>query len=124
MSSHNRNPAGKGGFGDRPETINRAGRPANLASVRRLAQEIANETVTTKAGARLEISGREISNLELILRKWAQSNDVRMQLAFIEYAFGKPAQIIIQRNDTAQELIDALEERIERLASMVTADGA
>ncbi len=80
------NKTGKGGLAERKQHINRKGRPKDFASLRVLAQQIAHEEVAQSSG-----DARTVT--ELILRKWAGSNDARLQMAFVEYAFGKvPAQ--------------------------------
>ena len=86
------NPTGKGGFQERKNQINRKGRPKTFDAVRELAQEIARETVKTKEGEPAILNGKQVTTVELILRSWAQSQDPRKQLAFIEYAYGKVPQ--------------------------------
>ncbi len=76
------NKTGKGGLAERKQHINRKGRPKDFASLRALAQQIAHEAVAQSSG-----DARTVT--ELILRKWAGSNDARLQMAFVEYAFGK-----------------------------------
>lgn len=71
-----------GSFVKGDKRINRKGRPKDFASLRVLAQQIAHEEVTQSGG-----DARTVT--ELILRKWAGSNDARLQMAFVEYAFGK-----------------------------------
>lgn len=58
--------------------INRKGRPKDFAGVRALAQTIAHEDIS---------DGMTVT--EAILRKWAGSKDPRLQLQFMEVAFGK-----------------------------------
>ena len=60
--------------------INRKGRPKSFDKLRELAQQIAFET----AG--------DYTRIELILRSWSLSKDPRLQMAFVEYAYGKPPQ--------------------------------
>lgn len=61
--------------------INRKGRPKDFAGVRQLAQTIAHEDIS---------DGMTVT--EAILRKWAGSKDPRLQLQFMEVAFGKVPQ--------------------------------
>jgi hypothetical protein len=61
--------------------INRRGRPKSFDALRQLAQTIAHEDIS---------DGMTVT--EAILRKWAGSKDPRLQMAFIEYAYGKPPQ--------------------------------
>jgi len=72
--------------------INRKGRPKTFDAVRALAQEIAIELVRRQDGEPALVNGKALTTVELILRSWAQSQDPRKQLAFIEYAYGKVPQ--------------------------------
>ena len=74
--------------------INRRGRPKNFDAFRSLAQQIAHEAAL-KNGEPLVIDGHIVSVTEAILRTWAQSKDPRLQMAFIEIAYGK----VPQRNE-------------------------
>ena len=65
--------------------INRKGRPRSFDALRQLAQEIAHEELLQKDGSTITVT-------QAILKKWAGSNDARLQMAFIEYAYGKPPQ--------------------------------
>jgi hypothetical protein len=58
--------------------INRRGRPKSFDALRQLAQTIAHEDIS---------DGMTVT--EAILRKWAGSKDPRLQLQFMEVAFGK-----------------------------------
>ena len=74
--------------------INRKGRPKSFDALRQLAQQIAHEEAKAKdkdtgAFVPVVIDGHVATTTELILRKWASSNDPRLQMAFIEVAFGK-----------------------------------
>lgn len=71
--------------------INRRGRPKNFDAFRSLAQQIAHEAAV-KNGEPLVIDGHLVSVTEAILRTWAQSKDPRLQMAFIEIAYGKVPQ--------------------------------
>lgn len=71
--------------------INRKGRPKNFDAFRELAQAISHE-IALKNGEPLIINGHTVTVVEAILRQWAQSKDPRLQMAFIETAFGKPPQ--------------------------------
>jgi len=88
MSNHNP-PAN--GFDKRPAAINRKGRPKSFDALRELAQQIAHETVKDKAGEPVVVEGHAATVTEIILRKWAASNDPRLQMAFVEVAYGKEA---------------------------------
>lgn len=71
--------------------INRKGRPKSFDALRALAQQIAHEAATVN-GEPLVIEGRIVTVTEAILRKWAQSKDPRLQMAFVEIAYGKVPQ--------------------------------
>lgn len=71
--------------------INRRGRPKNFDALRALAQQISHEAAI-KNGEPLVIDGHVVTVTEAILRQWAQSKDSRLQMAFIEVAFGKVPQ--------------------------------
>ncbi len=62
--------------------INRKGRPRSYDQLRKLAQAIAHETTTDN-------QGNEITTAVAILRSWATSKQPSLQIAFIEYAFGR-----------------------------------
>ena len=71
--------------------INRKGRPRTFDALRELAQQIAHEAVKDKAGDPVVVEGHAATVTEIILRKWAASNDPRLQMAFVEVAYGKEA---------------------------------
>ena len=91
MSNHNRP---TNGFDKRPQQINRKGRPKSFDAFRELAQQIAHEQAITKDGTSLTVNGKPITVTEAILRKWATSQDTRLQMAFIEIAYGKVPQAV------------------------------
>ena len=71
--------------------INRKGRPRSFDALRELAQQIAHEAVKDKSGEPVIVEGHAATVTEIILRKWAASNDPRLQMAFVEVAYGKEA---------------------------------
>ena len=83
------NPTGKGGFQKGDARINRKGRPRNFDAYRELAQGIAHEPMQNKDGQPLVINGHIVTKVEGILRAWSVSKDPRLQMAFMEIAFGK-----------------------------------
>ncbi len=87
------NPTGKGGFGERKSAINKKGRPKSFDALRALAQQIAHEPATA-GGKPIEIDGHIVTVTEAIMRQWAQSKDPRLVQAFIQYAYGKPPDIV------------------------------
>ena len=83
------NPASLKPFQKGDPRINRKGRPKSFDAYRALAQGIAHEEVQGKDGQPLVISGHIVTKVEAILRAWSQSKDPRLQMAFMEIAFGK-----------------------------------
>jgi len=77
---------------------NLKGRPRSFDQVRELAQAIAKEKVT-KDGAPVLFNGRQLTVIEAILRKWAQSNTAHLQEMFVQYAYGKVPQPVDVRGD-------------------------
>ena len=71
--------------------INRKGRPKSFDALRELGQQIAHEEAK-QGGQQIIINGHVVTVAEAILRQWAQSKDPRLQMAFIEIAFGKAEQ--------------------------------
>jgi hypothetical protein len=70
------------------ERINRHGRPPGFDLIRKLAQQVAHEEVTLDNGQRMSV-------IEAILRSWVLSKEPALQIALVEYAFGKvpPAKV-------------------------------
>ena len=60
--------------------INRRGRPAGFDEMRKLALQLACETVTDNRG-------RRMSCAEAILRSWVHSKEPALQKLFLEYCF-------------------------------------
>jgi hypothetical protein len=88
MANHN---PPTNGLDKRKTAINRKGRPKTFDEARALAQAIAHEAAKS-GGNPIEINGHAVSVIEAIMRTWATSKDPRLQMAFIEYAIGKPPQ--------------------------------
>ena len=72
------NKTGKGGLAERKQHINRKGRPKNFDALRSLAQQIAHDALP---------NGMTVA--EAMLKQWAGSKDARLQIQFMEIAFGK-----------------------------------
>lgn len=70
-----------GTFAKGDKRINRKGRPKSFDALRSLAQQIAHEEV-----------GDGLTVTEAILKRWAGSKDSRLQIQFMEVAFGKVPQ--------------------------------
>ena len=74
--------------------INRKGRPKTIDAVRRLAQSIGSEEITSQ--------GEVFTQIELILRDWVTSKTFEKQLAFVQYAYGKvPDHILTDGRDVS-----------------------
>jgi len=85
------------GFTKGDPRINRKGRPKSFDALRELAQQIAHEEAQSRDAQTGElvpvvINGRKATTAELVLRKWFQSKDGRMQIHAMEVAFGKVPQ--------------------------------
>jgi len=79
------------GFVKGDPRINRKGRPKDFDKLRELAKAISHE-VATKDGKQIIVNDKIATVAEIILRQWAQSKDPRLQMAFVEFAYGKPPQ--------------------------------
>jgi hypothetical protein len=77
------------GFVKGDPRINRKGRPKDFDKLRELAKAISHE-VATKEGKQIIVNDKIATVAEIILRQWAQSKDPRLQMAFVEFAYGKP----------------------------------
>lgn len=73
------NPTGKGGLQDRPQHINRKGRPKSFDKLRALAVQLSHEEITDKK------TGDTLTVVEAVLRTLAKENPVK----FLEIAYGK-----------------------------------
>lgn len=73
--------------------INRKGRPKSFDKLRELAQQIGHETAKGRAGQEVVIDGHIVTVTEAILRQWAVSKNPKLQIAFIEIAFGKTPNV-------------------------------
>lgn len=73
------------GFKERPQNINRKGRPKSFDKLRDLAVSLANETAKDSAGKAVEFEGHTATQIEMLLRLMLRENPAR----FVEIAFGK-----------------------------------
>jgi len=69
--------------------INRKGRPRSFDALRALGQQIANEDLADRDGKPVIANGHKLTRIEGIMRAWSASKDPRLQMAFVEVAFGK-----------------------------------
>ena len=83
------NNTGKGTFQKGDPRINRRGRPKDFDKLRELAKAISHEVAISNKEP-MNINGKLVTVAEAILRQWAQSKDPRLQMAFVEFAYGKP----------------------------------
>ncbi len=92
--------------------INRKGRPKSFDALRELAQQIAHEEARTAGkeiviadkvvltkGEQIIVNGHIVTVTEMIMRQWAQSKDVRLVQAFIQYAYGKVPDVVKLETD-------------------------
>ena len=103
------NPTGKGGFKKNDPRINRKGRPKSFDALRELAQQIAHEAAI-KNDKCVVINGKKATVTEMILRKWATSNNTQLQRAFIEIAFGKVPDILHGAGDKGEIILKVVRE--------------
>jgi len=102
--------------------INRKGRPKKFDELRKLSQQVANEVALhlqddrfgNKKGDPVVINGHKVTIAEAILRKWSRSKDARLQMRFVEVAYGKVPDEILGTPDS-KEIIDKLNDITEAL---------
>ena len=70
------------GFVKGDPRINRTGRPKNFDQFRKLAQQILHEKVPGP-------DGNMLTRVEALLRSWLKSKCPQLQLALVQYAYGK-----------------------------------
>jgi hypothetical protein len=91
--------------------INKNGRPKSFDTFRELAKSIADETVAQGmkklGGESPKPEVAQLSIAEFILRKWAFSNEPKLQKAFTEVAFGKvPDELSIDSKEPIKIVIE------------------
>jgi hypothetical protein len=79
------------GFVKGDPRINRNGRPVHFDTIRRLALQIAGEDVVWADGS-------VISRAELLLRRWSRSKKPKLQMLFMEIAFGPVPPTKVEAN--------------------------
>ena len=84
-TGNNRKP---GSFAKGDPRINRKGRPKTFDALRSLAQQISHEEIRGETGEPIVIDGHTVTVTESIMRSWAASKDPRLQMKFVEIAFG------------------------------------
>ena len=91
--------------------INRKGRPKTFDALRELAQQIAHEEAKA-GGVPLLINGHIVTVAEAIIRQWATSKDARLQMHFIEIAYGKvPDKLEVSGPDRGPIPIEGVDYR-------------
>jgi hypothetical protein len=111
MSNHN---PPTNGFDKRKHHINRLGRPATFDKARELAKAIAHEEARRTVDGQSEqvvVNGHVVTVTEMILRSWAFSKNPTLQVAFMEWAYGKPsAKLEVGSPGDFDRLIDMAED--------------
>ena len=86
--------------------INRKGRPKSFDAFRELARAISNEVATSNKEPVI-INGKKATVIEMILRKWATSNNPTLVKAFVEIAYGKvPDRIEVKSDEIRVTLLN------------------
>jgi len=86
--------------------INRKGRPKSFDAFRELARAIANEPAD-KLGEPVIVNDKKATVIEMILRKWATSNNPTLVKAFVEIAYGKvPDRIEVKSDEIRVTLLN------------------
>jgi hypothetical protein len=86
--------------------INRKGRPRSFDALRSLAQMIAKEAFEDK-------EGNQATRVELILREWSTSHNALLQKQFVEVAYGKVPDEVINSGEQRVEVIVKHSDRAE-----------
>jgi len=104
--------ANEGSFKKGDPRINRKGRPKDFDKLRELAKAISHEVAISNKEP-MNINGKLVTVAEAILRQWAQSKDPRLQMAFVEFAYGKPPQqqVITGKDGPVEILVKYAEPR-------------
>ena len=79
------------GFVKGDPRCNRKGRPKGFDEVRRVAQKIVGEDA-------IWADGSVISRAELLLRRWSRSKNPKLQMLFMEIAFGPVPPTKVEAN--------------------------
>lgn len=87
------------GFRKGDPRINRKGRPKSFDKLRELAQQIAHEATQVEVEKDGEKATETMSQIEYILRKWAGSANPDLQKRFVEVAFGKVPDEIVNNGE-------------------------
>lgn len=92
--------------------INRKGRPKSFIALRELAQQIAHK----------EVGANGMTVTEAILTGWAASKDPRLQMQFIEVAYGKvPAPVELTGKDGGpiehKDVTELTDDELARIAA-------
>ena len=80
--------------------INRAGRPKSFDALRKLAQQLVNETAKDKEGKPIIRDGHTVTQVEALLLKMMHDDPQR----FVEIAFGKVPQPVEHTGKDGEKL--------------------
>lgn len=100
----NPNPSPETRFKKGDPRIWKGGRPKTFDAARALAQQIAHETAKA-GGDDVVIDGHKVTVTEAVLRSWAVSRDPRLQMAFMEWAYGKPTQPVDHQGEVTLRVV-------------------
>lgn len=101
----NPNPSPETRFKKGDPRIWKGGRPKTFDAARALAQQIAHETAKKAGGDDVVIDGHKVTVTEAVLRSWAVSRDPRLQMAFMEWAYGKPTQPVDHQGEVTLRVV-------------------
>jgi hypothetical protein len=88
----------------------RKGRPKDIPGLRKMLLAILHEQAKDRSGNLLEIDGHDVTMVEAVFRSWLTSKNPRLQIAAIEYAYGKVANAVeVSGKDGAAILIETIE---------------
>jgi hypothetical protein len=96
--------------------INRKGRPRSFDALRSLAQEIAKEAFEDR-------DGNQATRVELILRDWSTSHNALLQKQFVEVAYGKVPDEVINSGAQRLDIIVKHSDRAEPSHTTPEAEG-
>ena len=122
--SKNNNPTGKGGFQERPQQINRKGRPLRTPSaLEKEIQDILAEIMYDENGQPLkdEVTNKALTRLRARLRVASSSRNPKEFWSMVEHGYGKPKQRLDITSDGGKitSLPANAEERLSEIYEII-----